>query len=363
MSDEKRYQIALTLIPGVGDRIGKKLIAYCGSAKAVFEGKLPSKVSNALSTILKSMDKSEILKRADQELKFMEKQGVEMLFYTNKDYPFRLKQCDDSPLTLYYKGENNFNADKIISIVGTRNATDEGKTFCRKIVKELAKYNVVIVSGLAYGIDICAHKSALKNGLQTWGVLAHGLDRIYPNAHSKTANEMIQQGALLSDFMSGTNPDRQNFPKRNRIVAGLSDATIVIESAKKGGSLITADIANSYNREVFAVPGKPKNSKSSGCNYLIKTQRAVLLENIEDIIRELNWDLPGKQTQNQHKILISLSKEKRKLVTLLPDEGLHIDKIVSTINWNSSKVAQMLLQLEFEGVISSLPGKIYKRCD
>ncbi|MBC8265388.1 MAG: DNA-protecting protein DprA [Flavobacteriales bacterium] len=360
MSEEKRYQIAVSLIPGVGDKIGKKLIAYFGSAKAIFERKDLEKTSTSVSKLLNNINKSEILKRADKELKFMEKEGIEMLFYTDKNYPFRLKQCDDSPLTVFYKGKNKFNAEKIISIVGTRNATNEGKQFCEKIVAELSKYNPVIVSGLAYGIDICAHKAALKNNLHTWGVLAHGLDRIYPNTHSKVAAEMINNGALITDYLSETNPDRQNFPSRNRIVAGLSDATIVIESAKKGGSLITANIANSYNREVFAVPGKPKNSRSSGCNFLIKTQRAVLLENIEDIVRELNWDLP--KNKNKKEILIKLTKEERKIISVL-EEGLHIDKIVKALKWDSSKVAQMLLQLEFKGVLISLPGKIYKVID
>ena len=363
MSDEKRFQIAVSLIPGVGDVIGKKLIAYCGSAKAVFdEGvKALNKIPGIGSKLSKIIKESDTLYRADQELEFMEKQGVKMVFYADKDYPFRLKQCDDGPLILYYKGENNFNSDKIISIVGTRTASAEGKLFCDKIVRQLAKFNTIIVSGLAYGIDICAHKAALKNGLPTWAVLAHGHDRIYPQTHEKVANEILCKGALVSDYISKTEPERQNFPSRNRIIAGLSDATIVIESAKKGGSLITANIANSYNREVFAMPGKPKDEKSAGCNALIKTQRAILLEGVDDIIRELNWDIPNKQKDVYQQVLIELSDEEKQIMNLFPERGLHIDSIVSLIDWPSSKVAQMLLQLEFKGVIIVLPGKVYKR--
>ena len=363
MSDEKRFQIAVSLIPGVGDVIGKKLIAYCGSAKAVFdEGvKALNKIPGIGSKLSKIIKESNTLYRADQELEFMEKQGVKMVFYADKDYPFRLKQCDDGPLILYYKGENNFNSDKIISIVGTRTASAEGKLFCDKIVRQLAKFNTIIVSGLAYGIDICAHKAALKNGLPTWAFLAHGHDRIYPQTHEKVANEILGKGALVSDYISKTEPERQNFPSRNRIIAGLSDATIVIESAKKGGSLITANIASSYNREVFAMPGKPKDEKSDGCNALIKTQRAILLEGVDDIIRELNWDIPNKQKDVYQQLLIELSDEEKQIMNLFPERGLHIDSIVSLIDWSSSKVAQMLLQLEFKGVIIVLPGKVYKR--
>jgi DNA processing protein len=363
MREEKRYQIAVSLIPGVGDVIGKKLIAYCGSAEGVFdEGvKALNKIPGIGSKLAKIIKESDTLQRADEELAFMEKQGVKMVFYSDKDYPFRLKQCDDGPLILYYKGENNFNADKIISIVGTRTASTEGKLFCDNIVNQLAKFNTIIVSGLAYGIDICAHKAALKNGLPTWAVLAHGHDRIYPQPHRNIANEILGKGALISDYISKTEAERQNFPSRNRIIAGLSDATIVIESATKGGSLITANIANSYNREVFAMPGKPKDEKSAGCNALIKTQRAILLEGIDDIIRELNWDVPNKQKEVHKQLLIELSDEEKQIINFFPERGLHIDSIVSLIDWPSSKVAQMLLQLEFKGVIIVLPGKMYKR--
>ena len=365
MSEEKKYQIAVSLISGVGDVIGKKLIAYCGSAEAVFsEGvKALNKIPGIGSKLSKIIKESDTLDRAEQELTFMEKQGVKMVFYADKNYPYRLKQCDDGPLILYYKGEDNFNADKIISIVGTRTASTEGKIFCDKMIKQLAQFNTIIVSGLAYGIDICAHKAALKYGLPTWAVFAHGHDIIYPSSHTNVANEILNSGALLSDYISKTKPERQNFPSRNRIIAGLSDATIVIESANRGGSLITANIANSYNREVFAMPGKPKDEKSAGCNYLIKTQRAVLLESIDDIIRELNWDAKTKQNNVRQKLLIELSNDERRLLNILSDEVVHIDSIISTIAWSSSKVAQMLLQLEFKGVIMVLPGKMYKKVE
>jgi len=271
----------------------------------------------------------------------------------------RLKQCEDAPLNLYYKGDIDFDNDKFISIVGTRKASNFGKDFTDKLVKELAPFNPVIVSGLAYGIDVAAHKSALKYGLKTIAVFAHGLDRVYPNVHAKYAKEIVNNGCVLTEFLSGTNSDRKNFVKRNRIVAGLSDATIVIESAFKGGSLITADIANSYNREVFAVPGNPLETNAKGCNYLIKTQQAILLESAEDVIKAMNWDVEIKMVQKQ--LFVDLSENEEKIIDVLASKELHIDALVAELGWGFSKVANELLQAEFKGLILSLPGKIYKK--
>ena len=226
----------------------------------------------------------------------MEKNNVNHLFYTDKNYPSNLKLCMDAPVNLFYKGSVNWNNQRFVSIVGTRKCTQFGKEFTENIVSELSKYNVVIVSGLAFGIDIASHKAALNN-TKTVSVLAHGLDRVYPSPHAKYAKEIIENGALLTDYISETKPERQNFPSRNRIVAGLSEATIVVESSKKGGSLITADIANSYNRDVFAVPGKPTNKQSEGCNHLIKSHQAILLDIVTDIVKNLNWDVQEKSDQ------------------------------------------------------------------
>jgi len=359
--DEMKYQIALSLIDGVGDVIGKKLLVHCGSAKAVFltpKDKLAT-VSGVGRVLLDSIINTDVLKRAEKEVLFIEKENIKHLFYGDKKYPNRLKQCEDAPLNIYYKGDINWEQDKFISIVGTRKATAFGKSFTEKLVKELAPFNPVIVSGLAYGIDVAAHKSALKFGLKTIAVFAHGLDSVYPSAHANTAATIMHNGCVLTDYLSETESLKQNFPSRNRIVAGLSDATIVIESAAKGGSLITADIANSYNREVFAVPGNPTENNAKGCNYLIKSQQAILLESAADVIKGLNWDV--KEKDMQQTMFIELSESEQKIIDLLSINQLHIDTIVEKLGWNFSKVANELLQAEFKGLILSLPGKIYKK--
>ncbi len=359
--DDKKYQIALTLVEGVGDVIGKKLLSHLGSAKAVFFATKEQllKIDGIGKILIETILNTDVLGRAEKELKWMEKNNIQHLFYGDKNYPNRLKQCIDAPLNLFYKGEIDWVKDEFISIVGTRKASTFGKQFTENLIKELAIFNPVIVSGLAYGIDISAHKAALKFGLRNVAVFAHGLDRIYPNSHAKYANQIVGNGCLLTEFLSETISAKQNFPKRNRIIAGLSDATIVIESAKKGGSLITADIANSYDREVFAVPGTPNNLNAKGCNYLIKSQQAILLENAEDFVRAMNWDV--KEQVSQQQLAVDLSENEQEIVSLLSLNQLHIDTIVAKLGWSFSKVANELLQAEFKGLITSLPGKIYKK--
>ena len=359
--DEKKYQIALPLIEGVGDIVGKKLLAYFGSAKAVFFASKKELLSiEGLGKVLvNSVLNTDALARAEKELKWIEKENINHLFYTDKKYPMSLKQCEDAPLNLFFEGNIDWEQDKFISIVGTRKASPFGKLFAEKLVKEIAPYNPVIVSGLAHGIDVAAHKAALKYGLKTIAVFAHGLDRVYPAAHANLAKTITANGCLLSDYLSGTTPLPQNFASRNRIVAGLSDATIVIESAAKGGSLITADIANSYNREVFAVPGNPSEKNAKGCNYLIKTQQAILLESADDIVKGLNWDVQEKAIQQS--MFVELTKSEQKIIDLLSDNEMHIDAIVEGLGWGFSKVANVLLQAEFKAIILSLPGKIYKK--
>ena len=359
--DEKKYQIALTLIEGVGDVIAKKLLAFIGSAKAVFFAKRSEleKIEGIGKVLVKAILSADVLTRAVQELKWMEKEGVSHLFYADKHYPNRLKQCEDAPLNLFYKGNIDWNKDKFISIVGTRKASSFGKQFTNELVKELAPYNPVIVSGLAHGVDIAAHKAALQYGLKTIAVFAHGLDKIYPSAHATIAKTIIANGCLLTDYLSGTVALPQHFVSRNRIVAGLSDATIVVESAAKGGSLITADIANSYNREVFAVPGNPTDKNAKGCNYLIKTQQAILIESAEDIIKGLNWDV--KDFSLQQSMFVDLTDDEQKIIDVLSDNEMHIDVLVEALSWGFSKVASVLLKAEFNGIIISLPGKMYKK--
>ena len=359
--DEKKYQIALPLIEGVGDIVGKKLLAYFGSAKAVFFASREEflSIEGIGKVLVNSILNTDALVMAEKELNWIEKEGINHLFYADKIYSMRLKQCEDAPLNLFYKGNIDWEQDKFISIVGTRKATPFGKSFTDKLVKDLAPYNPVIVSGLAHGIDVAAHKAALKYGLKTIAVFAHGLDRVYPAAHANLAKTITANGCLLSDYLSETTPLPQNFASRNRIVAGLSDATIVIESAAKGGSLITADIANSYNREVFAVPGSPAETQAKGCNYLIKTQQAILLESAADIVKGLNWDVKEKAIQQS--MFLELTENEQKIIELLSDNEMHIDAIVEKLGWGFSKVANELLQAEFKGVILSFPGKIYKK--
>lgn len=357
------YQIGITLIPGIGDVNGKKLVSYCGSAEAVFKEKkkallkIPGIGESTVSAILSQ----NVLERAEEEIAFIEKYNIQPLFYTSKSYPVRLKQCVDSPMLLYYKGTSDLNGEKIVSVVGTRRASDYGKEVCNRIIEELAPLKVVVVSGLAYGIDSKAHQAALNSGLETIGVLAHGLDRIYPYTNRTLAEKMVQCGGLVTDFISKTNPDRENFPKRNRIIAGMSDALVVIETAMKGGALITANIANSYNRDVFAVPGKLSDRFSEGCNFLIKTNKAALIQSAKDIEYIMGWETKAGKEMHQQKLFEEISPEEDVVMNILNENGESgIDFIVAKSQFTPSKTAAILLNLEFKGFVRSLPGKIYK---
>ena len=357
------YQIGITLIPGVGDIVGKKLIAYCGSVEAVFKEKknLLLKIPGIGGHTVNSIINQKILERAEQEIKFIEKYKINTLFYLDDKYPYRLKQCEDSPMLLFYKGNADLNSPKIISIVGTRKASEYGKEICISLIKGLIEQNILIISGLAYGIDTCAHKISLENNLKTVGVLAHGLDMVYPQLNKSLAEKMIKSGGLLTEFLSKTIPDRENFPKRNRIIASLSDAVIVIESAVRGGALITADIANSYNRDVFAVPGRLNDKYSKGCNNLIKTNRAALVQSAEDIKYIMSWEITKKKPKKQQRLFIKLSPEEETIVNILKEkQELGIDKISNLSKLSASKVASALINLEFEGIIKCLPGKVYR---
>ncbi len=359
------FNIAITQIPGIGDITGKKLIDFCGSVEAVFKEKkqllmkIPGLGESLVASIINGRDTA--FKRAEKEIEFIERFKIVSIFYTDENYPHRLKNCNDAPMMLYYKGNADLNKSKILSIVGTRSATDYGKDCCMKIIADFANLDVLVISGLAHGIDTYAHKEALKNNLETVAVLAHGLDRIYPPINRDLAHRMIDQGGLLTDYMSETNPDRENFPKRNRIIAGLSDATIVIEAARKGGALITADIANSYNRDVFAVPGKIGDKYSIGCNNFIKTNRAALIQSGDDIKYFLGWDLEKKKTEViQRKLFINLEPDEEKIVNLLTAQTqMSIDGICIDLQIPMSRVSAALLNLEFEGIVRTLPGKMY----
>lgn len=366
MKNELLYQISLTLIEGIGDVTAKALLAYCGSASEVFKQKklvlqkIPGIGNTLASAILKG---KAAFQRAEQEIRFIEKQQIQALFFTDPAYPQRLKYCNDSPILLYYKGQASLNTEKIVAVVGTRKPSDYGKKLTEDFVNGLAGSGIMVISGLAYGVDVLAHKTALDKGLETIGVLGHGLDRLYPSFHEGTAKKMQTQGGLLTDFMSETNPDAVNFPKRNRIVAGLCDALVVVESKRTGGSLITATIASSYNKDVFAFPGKANDPLAEGCNGLIKQNKAALIENTEDLLYAMQWQktpAPSPSTK-QLPLLLSLSEEENKILALFEQKNpLHIDEICHASRLSSGTVATYLLQLEFNNLIKSRPGKLYE---
>jgi DNA processing protein len=303
-----------------------------------------------------------LMQRAEKEIRFLEKYKIIPIFYLDKAYPERLKHCIDSPVMMYYKGTADLNAHRIVSIVGTRRATTYGKECCQSMVMDLSGYKILIISGLAYGIDSCSHKSALDNGLMTVGILAHGLDIIYPAINRSLAERMLDQGGLLTEFMSETQPDRENFPKRNRIIAGMSDAVVVIEAGKKGGALITAGIANSYNRDVFAVPGRIYDPLSEGCNHLIKTNQAALIQSAADIIYIMGWQDQNKNMAiSQPTLFHELSNDEERIVKMLELHGeSSIDLLCINTELTMSKVSAVLLDLEFKGIVKCLPGKMFR---
>ena len=315
---------------------------------------------------MKALDCPEAFKRAEQELQFAEKNQIQCITLNDPAYPSRLRECEDAPLALFYRGNASLNALRIVSMVGTRHATAYGEEVCQSFVSDLANLcpDVLIVSGLAYGIDIQAHKAALQHGFSTIGVLAHGLDRIYPAAHRKTAVSMMDQGGLLTEFMSGTNPDRQNFVKRNRIVAGMSDATIVIESAAKGGALITAELAESYHRDCFAFPGRTTDIYSKGCNELIRNNRASLILSAEDFVDAMDWNMAPNQARKtvQRELFPELNEEEKKIICLLEahPEGIQINLLVVEANIPINQMSALLFELEMKGVVRALAGGLYK---
>ena len=359
------HHIALTLVPNIGDVHAKVLLqAYNGDAQKIFQARKGEldKIPGIGSVRAKSIKEFIDFKRAEEELAFIEKYKIETLIIGEEKYPKRLLNCYDAPTLLYYRGNANLNAEKIVTIVGTRSNTDYAREVTEKLIDEFAQHDILIVSGLAYGVDSIAHKLSIKNNLKTVGVLAHSLDRIYPTTHTSLAKEMVENGGLLTEFMSGTKPDKQNFPKRNRIVAGVADATIIIETSMKGGSLITAELANSYNKDVFAIPGKINDSKSEGCNFLIKTNKAMLITSAEDVIEQMQWTSNKKQKPKaQRELFIELTPDEQIIIKILKEQTqIHIDELYFKSGLSSSHVAQAILNLELEGIINQMPGKLYK---
>lgn len=363
--DDLLYKIAISLIPGIGPVTARTLIAYTGSPDAVFREKEKNllKIPGVGEINAQRVAGADVLNQASREVEFILRNQIKTFYYLDDNFPFRLKGCTDAPVIFYYKGTADLNESRIISVVGTRNATNYGKEVCDEMIRKFSEqnYSVIVISGLAYGIDIQAHKSCLKYNMATIGVLAHGLDVIYPSLHKPVAEKMTENGGLLSDFPSNTKIDRQNFLRRNRIIAGLADATIIVESAEKGGALVTADIANSYNRDVFAFPGRATDAFSRGCNKLIKLNEAVLVEGQPDIEKAMNWDVKTRQTKAvQASLFVELSPEEQILADLLKAGDRFIDELTFETSLSMSKVSALLLGLEFKGLVTSLPGKMYR---
>ncbi|NDV63678.1 DNA-processing protein DprA [Bacteroides sp. 224] len=360
--EEIIYSIALTQVPGIGSVWGKNLLTTIGNATTVFRERenLQKLMPGITPRLIDLLNCPDAIKRAEQEYKFIEKNHIQCLTLNSEQYPSRLCECDDAPIVLYYKGNADLNSSHIINMVGTRHATDYGKQLCIDFLKELRNTcpDTIVVSGLAYGIDIHAHRSALTHGFSTIGVLAHGLDRIYPSAHRDTAIKMLDQGGLLTEYISGTNPDKYNFVSRNRIVAGISDATIVVESAEKGGSLITASIAESYNRDCFAFPGRSTDEVSKGCNQLIRDNKASLIQSAEDFIQFMQWNSSNKASRHiQFEIFPDLSEEEQAIIDILKkNESTQINTLSVESNIPIHRINALLLDLEIKGMIQIFAG-------
>jgi len=356
------YTLLLREVKGIGVTNAHSIIKEMGSAQEVFN--LPNNELKALKkigfAIIEAKEDSKLHDRIYQELEFCAKNQIECITYSSNNYPKRLKHCSDAPLVLFHKGNSDLNKQRIVSIVGTRRVTQYGKQITIEIVEALSHLDVTIVSGMAYGVDIIAHRESLKNNIPTIGVLGHGLDRLYPRDHIGTAKKMTLNGGLLTEFMTDTNPDRENFPKRNRIVAGMTDATIVVESAKKGGSLITAKLANDYNRDVFAVPGKITDEFSAGCNWLIKTNQAHVIESVKDIEYIMGWKNDQKKKDIQKQLFVELNEHEKLIINSIQSGNISIDDIAVSTSMPMSKISSDLLMMEFRGLVRQLPGKKYE---
>ena len=366
--EEQIYSIALTMVPGIGHIGAKHLIDGMGNAVDVFRlrKEMSERIPEVSQRVIEALDCPQAVLRAEQEYEFIRKNRISCLSFHDEAYPSRLRECEDAPVVLFFKGNADLNSLHILNMVGTRNATDYGTQICASFLRDLKALcpDVLVVSGLAYGIDIHAHREALANELPTVGVLAHGLDRIYPHVHRKTAVDMLEKGGLLTEFLSGTNPDRHNFISRNRIVAGMCDATIVIESAEKGGSLITAELAEGYHRDCFAFPGRMSDEYSKGCNRLIRDNKASLLLSAEDFVQAMGWNMQttlSEKVSVQRSLFIELSEEEQKIVAILEKLGnLQINSLVVEADIPVNKMTAILFELEMKGVIRVLAGGMYQ---
>ncbi len=362
MEQDDLYKVALTMIPKVGAITARNLISYCGGLEAVFRARKKELccVPGVGEVLANQILNSRALEMAEQELHLLEKEGIQPLFYLDKDYPERLRPYTNSPLLLYYQGTQDLNALRMVAIIGTRSPSPYGLCICEELVEALKPYQVTTISGLAYGVDVTAHRKSLQLNIPTIGVLAHGLQEIYPASHRQIAKQMVSAGGLLTEYPSHIKPKREHFPMRNRIVAGLCDALVVVETGREGGSMITAQFANDYNKDVFAFPGRVKDAHAVGGNYLIKSHRAALIEKAEDLAYIMGWEEETKASGIQQQLFTELSSDEKLVVDLLrQNEGASIDKLTYESRMTGSFMATVLLNLEFKGMIRSLPGKRY----
>lgn len=361
--DELFYLLALQRVEGVGDVMAKKLITHCGSADAVFSTKSAqlAAIDGVGSILLKNIKDKSVFDKATAEMQFIKHNNIKVAYFQDVDYPERLKQCIDGPLLLFSSGAIDLKNRKIISIVGTRQITSYGIDFCRKFMEDLAPLDPVIVSGFAYGVDIVAHQLAIELNLQTIGVVAHGLNQIYPKTHKKYVAKVEENGGFMTEFWSSSNPDKENFVRRNRIVAGMSEATIVIESADRGGSLITANMANDYNRDVFAVPGRVTDKYSQGCNNLIKTQKANVLTSAADLVYILNWEVQKQVKPVQKQLFVTLDDDEQLVYDYLLRTGKEVMDIIALhCDFPIYRISGLLLNMELKGLVRPLPGKLFE---
>lgn len=362
MDQERLSLLALHFIPGVGPHLVKQLVSYCGSASEVFKrpkGKLQN-IPDVGRATAQSIVTGNTFEIAEREYKKATRENAEIIFYIDKKYPSRLKVINDAPSILYFKGNCNLNHPKVVAIVGTRQATPYGKKIVEKIIEDLVPHQALILSGLAYGIDIHSHRLAIKHGLPTLGVMGSGIDVIYPGNHAEVARKMMDHGGLITENFFGTKPDAHNFPSRNRIIAGMCDALIVVEAAETGGALITAEIANTYNKDVFAIPGSLGQTYSEGCNKLIKINKAALLTSVRDLEYIMNW-VPENAEGVVVKSEVKLTAEEQNVVDAIITKGsaMQIDELAWKTNIPPGVLATLLLQLEFKGAVRALPGKMF----
>ncbi len=368
MNTERLYDVALTFLPGVGDSTARRLVDFFGSAEAVFGASrkelltIEGIAETRADTLRAALKNGEILKQAEAEIAFAGKHHIQLLTTADAAYPTRLRQCEDAPYLLYSRGEANLNAARIVAVIGTRKPSDYGAQLCEQLIAGLAAEGVLVVSGLAQGVDAVAHRQSLASGVPTVGVLAHGLDMMYPPAHRGLAADMLKNGGgLLTEIPHGTRLNPNFFPVRNRIVAGMSDVTVIVESGIKGGSMITAYLAQGYNREIAAFPGRVGDAHAEGCNALIRRNVAALITSAADLLETMNWSRTAPKKAVQPKLMLTFSPEEAKVVQALEaQEKVQVDELLLLTGLESSRLAATLLQLELQGIIRSLAGKSYR---